>query len=183
MFVSRPKGTRFLTPSGLRHLRAVALRRRLRLDRFADPSTQPPGAFPRRLVRGLPPRRASARSTSTPQLIRCNTAPLFRSLRLSAQKLCESQAAKPQQKPKPCPSRRRDRHPVLDGLAPSAFLRGIERNGQFPFFVPPAEILPPRFKVCCSSSCPKGTRFPLPFGASPSPRCRATSFVAHCDPP
>ena len=62
---------RFISdPDERLRLTVFVVLRRLRLERFADPSTRPPkGSFPHRRARGLPPRRASARSTSTPRLI------------------------------------------------------------------------------------------------------------------
>jgi hypothetical protein len=129
------------------------------LSRFGDPATRPPRGLPSPPTRGLPPRsRVPRASTQQPHQHTAGTEALFQSLppslfelrrtsRLPAQILSESQAAIAAGQSKPCPSRRRDRHPVLLGLAPSACLRGIGSNGQFSFFVPPAEILLPRFKV------------------------------------
>ena len=59
-------------------------------SRHAAPRGLPPPP-----ARGLPPRRACARQPARRWPIRRNTEPLFRSLRLPAQRLCESQAAKP----------------------------------------------------------------------------------------
>jgi hypothetical protein len=122
------------------------------LSRFGDPATRPPRGLPSPPTRGLPPRsRVPRASTQQPHQHTAGTEALFQSLppslfelrrtsRLPAQILSESQAAIAAGQSKPCPSRRRDRHPVLLGLALSACLRGIGSNGQFPFFVPPSRF-------------------------------------------
>ena len=117
------------------------------------PATRPPkGSFPRPPARGLPPRRASARqpdhaagqpadgqSTAAHRHCSSRSGSLHRSS-------VKATRPRPQGNVKPCPSRRRDRHPVLLGLAPSAFLRGIKSRRQVPLFVCAAEIVPTRFK-------------------------------------
>ena len=96
-----PPGVSFLV-SDL-HRRAVS--------RHAPPQR---GASPNHQRAGCP-RVALPRVKPRPRRwpIHGNTEALFRSLRLPAQILCEIYAAKAAGKSKPCPSRRRDRHPIL----------------------------------------------------------------------
>lgn len=80
------------------------------------PPRSPRGAFPHRpSARVAPASRATRAMPNTTRSANANTEPLLRSLRLSAQRLRESQAAKPLPSLKPCPSLR-DRHPILGRL-------------------------------------------------------------------
>ena len=123
--------------------------RRLRLDRLADPATQPPGAFPRHQRAGCP---RVALTRVNPDLrrrwpIHRSTEALFQSPRLPAQSLCESYAAKAAGKIKAMPVAQTRPAPGLARPCPERFLSRYREQRAIPSF-----DTPPRFYLRGSRS-------------------------------